>query len=53
MLDRLCGEKRLPVVYSLSGVFSTLNLDLSLGLPNHMAVMDEIESPVEVHLMKN
>jgi hypothetical protein len=31
----------------------TTNLDLSLGLPNHMAVMDENESPVEVHLTKN
>ena len=28
---------------------SKLNLDLSLGLPNHMAVMDENESPVKAH----
>ena len=34
-------------------VKSPLNFDLSLGLPNHMAVMDENESPVEVHLAKN
>jgi hypothetical protein len=30
-------------------VKAPLNLDLSLGLPTHMAVMDENESPVEVH----
>ena len=51
-VDLLCSRNARALPQKKVMVKTPLNIDLSLGLPNHMAMMDEIESPVEVHLKK-
>jgi len=48
-----CARARAALPQKKVKVKTPLNLDLSLGLPNHLAVMNENKSPVEVHITKN